>query len=106
MAEVYERRRRILIVRALFSLFLCATAYADLSGQPPGTGDGTFCEFQMVSAETKKPFGGFGYTLTLPSGKKLRGRVPKSGRVHVDVPHAGNCTIEFDLPGWRVLEKK
>ena len=106
MAEVYGRGRRILIVRALFLMLLSGVAYADLSGQPPGTGDGTFCEFQMVSAETKKPFGGFGYTLTLPSGKKIHGRVPNSGLVHVDVPHAGHCTIEFDLPGWRVLEKK
>ncbi len=85
-------------MRAWFLIFLCGIARADLSGVPPGNGDGTFCEFEVVDAQTKKPTGGFRYTLTLPSGKKVRGRVPRSGRVHVDVPHAGTCTIDFDLP--------
>ena len=90
-------------MRALFLLLLCGTAHADLSGEPPGNGDGTFCEFQVFSAETKKPMGGFRYTPTLPSGKKMRGRVPKSGLVHVDVPHSGTCTIDFDLPPGHII---
>jgi hypothetical protein len=84
-------------------LLLSASAYADLSGEPPGTGDGTFCEFHVFDAETKKPIGGVRYKLTLPSGKKLRGRVPKNGLVHVDVPHPGTCTIDFDLPPDRII---
>jgi hypothetical protein len=94
-------------VRALFLFLACAgIAHADLSGQPPGTGNGTYCEFQVVHAESKKPFGGMRYTMTLPSGKKVRGRVPKSGLVHVDVPHSGNCTIEFDMPGFTIADGK
>ena len=85
-------------MRAWLLLLLAGRAQADLAGMPPGTGNGTFCEFEVVDAASRKPVGGFRYTMTLPSGKKVRGRVPRSGRVHVDVPHAGECTIDFDLP--------
>jgi hypothetical protein len=92
-------------VRVWILLLLAATARADLAGMPPGTGDGTFCEFQVVDAVTRKPVGGFRYTMRLPSGKKVRGRVPRSGRVHVDVPHAGTCDIDFDLPPGMVIQE-
>jgi hypothetical protein len=41
--------------------------------------------------------------MKLPSGKKVRGRVPKNGLVHVDVPHAGECTIDLHLPDGMVI---
>jgi hypothetical protein len=84
-------------------LLMAATARADLAGVPPGNGEGTFCEFEVVDAATRKPVGGFRYTLKLPGGKKVRGRVPRNGRVHVEVPHAGQCTIDFDLPPGMVI---
>jgi hypothetical protein len=90
-------------MRAWIFLLLGGVAHADLAGMPPGNGEGTFCEFQVVDVETKKPRGGFRYTLTLPSGRKVRGRVPKNGLVHVDVPHAGDCTIDLDLPPGMII---
>ena len=73
-------------------------ARADLAVPAKSDGKGTFCEFEVFSAETKKPIAGIRYTVTLPSGKRVRGRVPKNGIVHIDVPKAGDCTIDLDLP--------
>ena len=68
-------------------------------------GKGTFCEFEVFDAESKKPLPGIRYVVTLPSGKKVRGRVPKNGIVHIDVPKDGECTIQLDIPeGMHVLE--
>ena len=66
-------------------------------------GGGTFCEFEVFRAEDHRPMGGIRYKLKLPSGRVLRGRVPENGLVHVDVPHAGSCTIDFDLPPGMII---
>jgi hypothetical protein len=84
-------------------LMMSGIARADASLQTPGNNDWTFCEFDVVRAEDGKPTGGMRYKLKLPSGQVVRGRVPKNGRVHVDVRGAGTCTIDFDLPPGMII---
>jgi hypothetical protein len=92
------------IVRLLtVALFWSAVAHGDASLPTPKKGHWTFCEFEVIRADDRKPTGGMRYKLKLPSGQVVRGRVPKNGLVHVDVPHDGNCTIDFDLPPGMVI---
>jgi len=95
---------RTTIVRLLaLCLWFSTVARADASLPTPRQGDWTFCEFEVIRAEDRKPTGGMRYKLKLPSGRIVRGRVPKNGRVHVDVRGAGTCTIDFDLPPGMII---
>ncbi len=82
-----------------------ATAFADSSVPQRRRGGGTFCEFEVFRAEDHAPMSGVKYRVTLPDGSVRRGKVPKSGLVHIDVPDAGECSIDLDLPpGMRIAD--
>jgi hypothetical protein len=79
-------------------------ARADNSVPAARAHDGwTFCEFEVFHQATRKPFAGVRYRVTLPGGRVRRGRVPANGIVHIDVPRAGECTIDLDLPRGYVI---